>query len=77
LTHLFKLNGLAKLYVRTGEVMVFPTVVPDVDVVPHAARTVAVTTTSTPSACRRLANFDFIVFSSRVSDSEIANSLLL
>src|SRR6266516_5713661 len=25
LTHLFKLNGLAKLYVRTGEVMVFPT----------------------------------------------------
>jgi 2-methylisocitrate lyase-like PEP mutase family enzyme len=25
LAHLFKLNGLAKLYVRTGEVMVFPT----------------------------------------------------
>src|SRR5881275_2631162 len=25
LTHLFKLNGLAKLYVRTGVVMVFPT----------------------------------------------------
>jgi len=36
------------------------------DVPPQAARIIAATTTSAPSACRRLANFDFMVFSSRV-----------
>jgi hypothetical protein len=47
-------------------------VLPDVDVFvlpdvpPHAARIIEATTTSAPSACRRLANFDFMVFSSRV-----------
>ena len=45
----------------------------DVDVVldvpPHAARTIA-TTTSAPSTRRRLANFDVMVFSSQVSDSD-------
>jgi len=35
------------------------------DVLPHATRTVA-TTTSAPSARRRLANFDFMILSSRV-----------
>jgi hypothetical protein len=39
------------------------------DVLPHAARTVT-TTTSAPSTRRRLANFDFMVFSSRVADSD-------
>jgi hypothetical protein len=49
---------------------------PDVDVdvvlgvLPHAARTIARTTPSAPSARRRLAKFDFMVFSSRVSDSD-------
>jgi len=46
-------------------------VVPDVDevpdVLPHAAR-IAAMMTSAPSARRRFENFDFIVFSSRVSD---------
>jgi hypothetical protein len=47
-------------------------VVPDdvdvvLDVPPHAARTIA-TTTSAPSTRRRLANFDVMVFSSQVSD---------
>jgi hypothetical protein len=46
------------------------------DVPPHAARTVAMTT-SIHSARRRLANFDFMVFSSRVVDSEHANSNFL
>jgi hypothetical protein len=38
------------------------------DVPPHAARIIAATKTSAPSARRRLANFNFMVFSSRVSD---------
>jgi len=33
---------------------------------PHAARIIAAATTSAPNACRRLANFDFMVFSFRV-----------
>jgi hypothetical protein len=51
-------------------------VLPDVDVVdgepdvpPHATRIVA-TTTSAPNARRRLANFAFMVLSSRVSESD-------
>ncbi|TMC85031.1 MAG: hypothetical protein E6J10_08695 [Chloroflexi bacterium] len=43
------------------DVGVLPDVLPDV--LPHAARTIA-TTTSAHSARRRLANFDFMVFSS-------------
>src|SRR5260370_9057348 len=46
----------------------------DVDVVlgvaAHAGRTIAMATPSAPSARRRLAKFDFMVFSSRVSDSD-------
>jgi hypothetical protein len=48
---------------------VLPVVVVVPGVLPHATRIVA-TTTSTPSILRRLANFDFMVFSSQVPDSD-------
>jgi hypothetical protein len=52
-----------------------PLPVPDVGVVPdvlppHAVRIIVATTTSIPSACRRLVNFDFMVFSSWMPDSD-------